>query len=81
MGGLAALVPKCLVCVAGYLALGAGLAAQTPEWCGAVADESPGSQRWFVVTAAAFLIGAVGVVAAQRVRGSRNGENTKKQSS
>ena len=80
LAGLAALLPKCLACVAGYLTLGAGLAAKTPEWCGA-ADDASWSPGWFVVTVTAFLVGVSWLLAGQRVRGIQDGENTKKQSS
>jgi hypothetical protein len=39
-GGLAAVLPKCLVCVAGYTALATGLATTSPELCGAVTEKA-----------------------------------------
>lgn len=68
-GGLAALVPKCLACVAVYLALGVGLAAQTSELCGSVADNSPWSQGRFIMAASAVSVCTSWLMTRRRARG------------
>ncbi len=55
-GGLAALLPKCLACVVGYLALATGFAATSPELCGAVAAEAA-SPVWPAGAATGLIFG------------------------
>ncbi len=55
LGGLAALVPKCALCLAAYAGLGAALGVGSREFCGA----AEGSSHLGLVIAS----GAAGVVA------------------
>lgn len=70
---LGALLPKCIVCVAAYLAAGAGVAAVGPEWCG---EAAAGGSAWFygwvvAVGALALAVRAFGRrCAAKRVTGA-----------
>ena len=66
-GGLTLFGPKCLVCVAGYLALGVGLAPKAPELCGAVPPESPWLQWRYLVVVTALVGGVFGLMTTRAV--------------
>lgn len=57
-GGLAIALPKCLACVAGYLALGTGLAATSPELCGVLTGAAASPGEGSAATAIATFLGA-----------------------
>lgn len=54
----AALLPKCLLCVAGYLALAGGLVISTTELCGGIAGDTP--TAWGAVVTGLVIL-AVGL--------------------
>jgi hypothetical protein len=76
--GIAALVlaPKCLLCVAGYIGLGALLGITGPEFCGVASTGAPG-WRLPVIGAGLLLVGVIlhqfRRAGAGRVKPRRNG--------
>ena len=52
---VAVVMPKCLFCLAGYLALTTGIATAAPELCGAAADDAAGSLGWWLVGPVVFV--------------------------
>lgn len=56
---LAAALPKCIACVAAYLAAGAGVAAAGREWCGEAADDGGGAWLYGWVAAIGAMALAV----------------------
>ncbi len=57
-GGLALALPKCLACVAGYIALGTGLAATSPELCGVLTDAAVSPGQGSAALAVVTFLGA-----------------------
>jgi hypothetical protein len=65
---LLALAPKCLLCAAGYLGLGAALGLTGPELCGATPRTAP---AWMPAALAAGAVAAAVVVRWRRRRRRR----------
>jgi hypothetical protein len=59
VGGLAALLPKCFGCVAGWLALVAGIRTIAPEICGETAGTLGFRTMYFWMLATILLIWAI----------------------
>lgn len=73
--GIAALLlPKCFLCVAGYVALAAGFAAGQPELCGGLAALSDGAAFAFAALGAVAGVGLL-LYAGRRPASTRAGEN------
>ncbi|WP_157693953.1 hypothetical protein [Opitutus sp. GAS368] len=74
-GITALLLPKCLLCVAGYIALAGGFAAVVPELCGGSAAPSNGAA---VATAALGLVAGALLLACawRRATSTRTAEKT-----
>jgi hypothetical protein len=67
IGGLAALLPKCFGCVAGWLAIAAGIRTITPEICGDTTGTLGFRITYFGVLGAVFVVWVV-PMAWKRVR-------------
>lgn len=63
---IALAMPKCLLCLAGYLALAAGIATAAPELCGGEADAGFGAVGWWL--AGPLVFAGVAFFRGRRVR-------------